>query len=130
MSDLENMENTKQLEMLIEEINYILFHGYTPPEEWFEERFFKIYTYADLDWAGLAARFEDKNIYLHQSAQRIIHMLAHLIDEWSRGSSFDLGCYREVLHEIEKTWNSYRENYIGLEKDMDVIHLVEGMAHL
>jgi len=130
MEYIHEYDNETQLIMLIKEITQILAHSFTPPDDWFEERFSFVFTYSELDWTGLINRMMARNPSIAQAAQQVIHRLQALILQWSQGPIFDVVLYRDTLIEIQAIWFHYKSMYMGDEKDIEVMELTEMMAHM
>jgi hypothetical protein len=130
MEYIHEYDNETQLKMLIKEIKQILAHSFTPPDDWFEERFGFVFTYSELDWTGLINRMMARNPHIAQAAQQVVHRIQALILQWSQGPTFDIILYRDTLIEIQAIWFYYKAMYMGNEKDIDVVELTEMMAHI
>jgi hypothetical protein len=127
---LDALDNLTQLALLREEIQSILQRSTPPPPSWYTQRIRKIYTYAELNWAGFAADFEGKNTELYRTALHIQGRLAHLITEWSCGPDFSLEQYAALLNEIASLWTTYHTTYVGNETDEDILDIIQDMTHM
>jgi len=130
LEHLDELDNLEQLLVLNQEIELIFYHNYDPPDDWYQHRIQKIQAYFDLDWNGMAERFQNKNPMIVEASTHIRHMLYELLEEWSTSPSFNLTVYHRVIKLILELWQFYQTNYIGGEKDEDVIDLIEQMTHM
>ena len=81
LQHIENFGNEKQLDILLQEIGHIMSHGLIPSDDWFNERFQHIYQYSQLGWLSLANRFQNKDVYLYDTATYIIKLVGELVEE-------------------------------------------------
>jgi hypothetical protein len=130
LTQLDQYDNETQLILLNKEIEIILAQNLLPPEAWYHNRIRKIVAYSELDWLGMASRFNGKNQYLHEAAMAIYQGLEKLLDQWSVSLFFAISVYGQVIQEINILWNHYQENYIGNETDSEVIDLIEDLTHM
>lgn len=130
LEELQQHPESTQLEMMTYESEHILEHGVQPSQEWYEERFIKLYQYSELNWSDFSQRYQLDNAYLAERAQQIQQALAHLIEEWAVSPVFDLSIYYETLHAMMELWKYYESEYIDENHDMDVSDLISGLKHL
>ena len=130
LEELQQHPESTQLEMMTYESEHILEHGVQPSQEWYEERFIKLYQYSELNWSDFAQRYQLDNAYLAEKAQQIQQALGHLIEEWAVSPVFDLSIYYSALHDIMELWKYYESEYIDENHDMDVSDLISGVRHL
>lgn len=130
LDELHQHSEATQLEMLTCEIGHIHEHGIQPSQNWFEERFLKIYQYSELNWNDLNKKYQFYNPALAEQAERIQKGLAYLVNEWSNSPIFDLGVYYTVLHEMNQLWKYYEMEYVDENHDDDVSDLISGMKHM
>jgi hypothetical protein len=130
LEELQQHPESTQLEMMTYESEHILEHGVQPSQEWYEERFIKLYQYSELNWSDFAQRYQLDNAYLAEKAQHIQQALSHLIEEWAVSPVFDLSIYYGALHDIMELWKYYESEYIDENHDMNVSDLISGLRHL
>jgi len=130
LEHLDELDNYEQLLVLNQEIALISYHNYDPPDDWYQHRIQKIQTYFELDWDGMIQRFQNKNPMIVEGSTHIQQMLYELLEEWSTSPAFNLTVYHRVLKLILELWQFYQSNYIGGEKDEDMIDLIEQMTHM
>jgi len=116
----------KYLHMLAAEIQ----DSNKPNKEWYQERIVKIFEYSGLDWAELATRYKDSDVFLSEKAAKIQQGLAYIISDWSTQPVFDLSVYHIVILDINELWNYYENNYIDENHDSDISHLISGLKNL
>ena len=127
---LDELDNLTQLSVLIMEIHLIQFRSIQPDPLWYAQRFRKIAAYAELDWTGMAHRFQGKNPFIHESSLQILYHLNQLQYEWGSSPTFSLAPYAALLTKINTLWEHYQREYIGNESDEDVLDLIEQMTHM
>lgn len=127
---LEQYDNYTQLTYLRREIQDILFRTIQPSEEWYRDRIRKVVTYSELDWTGMALRFDGKDHHLHHVATRIVELHDVILEQWSVSPHFHLPTYAHLLEEIDHLWDYYRNQYVGEETDEEVIELIENLTHM
>jgi hypothetical protein len=127
---LDELDNLTQLTVLIMEIHIIQLRSIPPTPDWYVQRFRKISAYAELDWAGMARRFQGKNPLIHNASLHILLDLHQLQYEWGSSPEFSLHAYASLLTKINELWGHYQREYIGDETDDDVLDLIEQMTHL
>ncbi len=130
LSKLDYYDNSKQLEVLREEIFYILDNGFQPPENWYHDRITKIHLYMNLGWAKLYTKFMNKDDYIYYTAHRIESNINNILEDWSTQPCFNLSIYYQVLEDIDNIWKYYSDKYIGDEDESDIIDLIEDLTHL
>lgn len=130
LEHLDELNNLEQLIILNQEIEMIHYHNYDPPDDWYQHRIQKIQAYFELDWTSMSARFQNKNPMIAEASLHIRHMLYELLEEWSTSPAFNLTVYQRAIKLILELWQFYQANYIGNEKDEDVIDLIEQMTHM
>lgn len=127
---LDELDNLTQLSVLIMEIHVIQLRSISPAPEWYAQRFRKIAAYAELDWTGMARRFQGKNPFIHESSLQILHYLHQLQYEWGSSPTFSLTAYASLLIKINELWSHYQREYIGDESDEDILDIIEQMTHM
>jgi hypothetical protein len=127
---LDELDNLTQLTVLIMEIHIIQLRSVPPTPEWYAQRFRKVAAYAELDWTGMAHRFQGKNHIIHNASLHILHDLHQLQYEWGSSPTFSLHAYASLLTKINELWEHYQSEYIGDETDEDVLDLIEQMTHM
>lgn len=130
LEQLDDNDNLTQLQLLNFEIQHIMEHGIQPNQEWYAQRFLKIYQYSELDWNSFMESFKNKNEFIVESSFKIMRLLNVIQEEWSCSPIFDLEKYYELLNEIHTVWTYFSENYMGDEEDQDVVDLIIGLKHL
>jgi hypothetical protein len=123
-------KNVRELEMLRHEIDNILGNDIEPPHSWYETRYNHIEIYSELGWLSLAHRFYQKDHYMHDSAQNVIHNLEVLQKQFHQTRQFHLPYYQHLIHDIENIWNYYQDKYIGDESDPDIGDLIVGLTYI
>jgi hypothetical protein len=116
--------------MLVDESTKIIQTENKPNKEWFRERIVKIFDYAGLDWAELAYKYNESDIFLSEKASKIQEGISYLIDDWSTQPVFDLTVYHTVILDIKELWVYYESNYIDENYDADISDLISGLKHL
>lgn len=125
------MNKTDQLTLLRREMAYILEEGLELSEKWFEERAPIVYAYMTVNWAAVSERFENKDSYLHQTANKILELLAELEDQLGTLVYFNIEVYANLLDEIYNILMYYMQTYVGdLNGDADMVDLTESMSFL
>ena len=61
LQHLDQLDNEEQLNLILREINHIMWHGVKPTDDWYNERFYYINTYASINWSDLSSRFDNKS---------------------------------------------------------------------
>ena len=129
LENIKNFGNEKQLYLLGCEIEHICTHGLQVSEGWYDERFEYINMYSQLGWFHLAERFNDKDVYLYNTAIHTIRLLDGLLEERGSKPNFNLNNYYNMIHNIQSIWNYYKKIY-GSNEDNDILDLIEGMKFL
>jgi hypothetical protein len=130
LSKLDYYDNYKQLEILREEIFYILDNDLQPHEQWYQERITKVHLYMDLGWAKLYSKFINKDDYIYYTAYRIESNINSILEDWSTQPCFNLSTYYQVLEDIDNIWKYYNDKYVGDEDESDIVDLIEDLTHL
>jgi hypothetical protein len=130
LQNLKLFDNIKQLEILNNEVAYIVTNGINPLEEWYDDRFEYIVTYSKLGWKDLAERFNLKDKYIFDTALLIIQLIGRLLEERAIKRFFYIPTYHTLLYNIKNIWEYYNMTYVCGEADIDVVDLIEGMAYL
>jgi hypothetical protein len=130
LEELYQHSEATQLEMLTCEIGHMYEHGIQPSQEWFQERFLKVYQYSELNWRHLNEKYHFHNPSLAEQAERIEKGLATLVEQWSVSPIFDLDTYYTVLHEMNQLWKYYEAEYVDENHDEEVSDLISSMKHL
>ena len=118
------------LHMLAAESTRLIRESNKPNKDWFQERIVKIFEYSGLDWAELATRYKDSDVFLSEKAAKIQQGLAYIISDWSTQPVFDLSVYHIVILDINELWTYYENNYIDENHDSDISDLISGLKNL
>ena len=129
LENLQEFDNKKQLDLLIQEANHIMIHGLEPPIDWYNKRFPHIMTYSHLNWIEIAQQFHNKDKYVHDKARWIMRALDELIEEREVKPTFHLPTYYRVLHEIKNIWAYYQKEYV-CDEDDDMLDLIIDMKFM
>jgi hypothetical protein len=115
LAHLEEYDNLEQLALLYEELSVI---G-RPDEAWYESRYRIVDTYSRLNFSAIARRFEHRDAYLAETAQRIFAFAAEIVDQWSTSPLFDLRVYMALIEELYQMMTYYHLNYDQAMEEVD-----------
>jgi hypothetical protein len=130
LEELHQQPESTQLEMLTAEIGHMYEHGIQPSQDWFEERFIKIYQYSELNWNELHLKYRFHNPSIAEQAENIEKGLRTLVDQWSVSPIFDLDTYYTTLHEMNQLWKYYEAEYMDENHDDEVSDLISSLKHM
>ena len=130
LQHLDQLDNEEQLNLILREINHIMWHGIKPTDDWYNERFHYINTYASINWSDLSSRFDNKDDYINETAAHILELIADLVEERSVKREFNLAKYYRAILNIKELWAYYKDSYMGDESDTNVVDLIEGLKFL
>lgn len=129
LNKLDDFDNLTQLHVLFEEIKIIYANNIKPNNDWYENRIVKIYKYSELDWLNISKQFK-KNSYMFHTSKKIHYLIQYILNEWSSNPYFNLFQYGILLENISSLWDYYSKNYIGQEKDDDIVDLTIELANI
>lgn len=121
------MSQVTYLQMLADESSKIMEEENKPNKDWFRERIVKIFEYAGFNWAELAFKYNESDIFLSEKALKIQEGLTYLIDDWSTQPFFDLSIYHYVILDMNEFWIYYENNY---NHGNDISDLISGLKNL
>jgi hypothetical protein len=130
LKHLDQYENEEQLNLILREINYIMWNGLKPDDDWYNERFHYINLYSHINWADLSKRFDTKDDYIYQTSAHILQLIGDLVEERGVKRQFNLAKYYRAILNIKELWKYYKEAYMGDESDTNVVDLIEGLKFL
>ena len=115
LAHLEEYDNLEQLALLYEELCVL---G-QPDEAWYRSRYRIVETYSRLNFSAISRRFEYRDGYLAETAQRIFAFAAEIVDQWSTGPTFDLRIYMALIEELYQMMTYYHFNYDQAMEEID-----------
>lgn len=128
LEHLSDYDNLTQLQLLIQEIEFMMDHALQPSQEWFERRIDYVIAYSALNWRDLAEQSFDERLAIW--CRTIIRSGQKLMDDWSVGPIFDLGDYYTMLHAVEEARAHFFEHYAKDDTDVDLFQVIAGMERL
>jgi len=127
---LEKNDNLKELEVLRQEIDFMIQQGIDPPKDWYRIRHNNIQIYSGLGWSAFAKRFDNIDYHLQNTALNIMNNIEDLLEEFDDHGYFNLRYYQHLIHDIENMWHYYTTTYIGDETDLQVSDLIIDLSHI
>lgn len=128
LEHLSDYDNLTQLQLLIQEIEFMMDHGLQPDAVWFERRIDYVIAYSALNWRDLTEQTFDER--LAAWCRTIIQSGQKLMDDWSVGPLFDISEYYTMLHTVEETRAYFFEHYAKDDEDADLFQVMAGMERL
>lgn len=128
LEHLSEYSNLTQLQLLIQEIEFMMDHGLQPDAPWFERRIDYVIAYSALNWRDLTEQTFDER--LATWCRTILQSGQKLMDDWSVGPIFDISDYYTMLHAVEEARAHFFEHYAKDDTDVDLFQVIAGMERL
>lgn len=128
LEHLSDYDNLTQLQLLIQEIEFMMDHGLQPDAVWFEKRIDHVIAYSALNWRDLTEQTFDER--LAAWCRTIIQSGQKLMDDWGVGPIFDISDYYTMLHAVEEARAHFFEHYAKDDTDVDLFQVIAGMERL